>query len=337
MDRTLRTELAAAARERRGLGGDAALAVLRTGPADLAELLHYASDLARACAGSAVRLCAIVNAKGGACSEDCAFCAQSARGGGGAEVFPFRPAAELHAAHRRAGAHRARYFGVVTSGRALGDADVDRACAAVRGAGPGPSWCASMGILGAEALGRLRAAGFRRFHHNLEASRSFFPSICASHAYDERVATLRRARAAGLELCSGGIFGLGESDAQRVELALALAAEGVDSIPINFLVPIPGTRLEGRTPPEPLEMLRAIAMLRLTNPGAELRIAAGRRRLGRLQALLFLAGCTGMMIGDLLTTPGDDVVRDLEMLAALGLEPEERPAPAAPARAGQEA
>lgn len=297
----------------------AALDLLGCKAADLPEILALASRLTMARFGRGVRLCAIINAKSGACSEDCAFCAQSVHASTDADVYAFLQADTLLQAHCKAGQSKASYFGVVTSGKKLSDADVDKACAAVRKANPGPGWCASMGCLAPDRLAALKKAGFKRYHHNLEAGPGFFPKICTTHAYEERIATLRNARKAGLELCCGGIFGMGETPAQRVELAMALARERVDAIPINFLMPIPGTPLSGLTPLKPLEILLAVAMLRFTNPGAELRIAAGRSLLGRMQSMLFMAGCTGMMIGDLLTTPGQNMADDQAMLDGLGL------------------
>jgi biotin synthase len=295
----------------------AALDLLDCEAGDLPEILALSSRLTTARFGRGVKLCAIINAKSGACSEDCAFCAQSVHASTDTEVYPFLQAGTLRDAHSKAGDNNASYFAMVTSGKKLTGKDVDKACAVVREASPGPDWCASMGCLEKDKLVALKQAGFKRFHHNIEAGASFFPEICTTHTYEERIATLRNAREAGLELCCGGIFGLGESLAQRVELAMAVARERVDAIPINFLTPIPGTPLSGLQPPKPLEILLSIAMLRFTNPKAEIRIAAGRTLLGRLQSMVFMAGCTGMMIGDLLTTSGQKMADDRAMLNGL--------------------
>lgn len=157
----------------------------------------------------------------------------------------------------------------------------------------------------------------RRFHHNLECAESFFPQVCSTHSYRLRIDTIRAAREAGLEVCSGGILGLGESLEQRVEFALCLAREAVDSIPLNFLDPIPGTRLESVPPVRPLEMVRAIAMFRMTNPGAEVKVCGGRPHMRDLQSMIFYAGATGMMIGPMLTVAGRDVRQDVRMLEDL--------------------
>jgi biotin synthase len=166
----------------------------------------------------------------------------------------------------------------------------------------------------------LLSRGLRSVHHNLETSRSFFPKVCTTHDYEEDVAAVRAAKAAGAWVCCGGIFGLGESPEDRVELALTLRELGVDSIPVNFLNPVPGTPLEGRRDLSPIDCLRIIAMLRLTNPTREIIVCGGREmNLRDLQALMFAAGATGTMVGDYLTTAGRAAEEDLRMLRDLGL------------------
>ncbi len=298
-----------------------ALEVLRGGPGDLPDVMAAASAVRRRRFGDRVRLCSILNAKSGACPEDCAFCAQSARHATGAETYALCPGERMVEAHRAAAALPVGHFGIVTSGETLDAAGVERLCGALRaGRSPRPHWCASLGALDGGALRALRNAGLRRFHHNLETAESFFPGVCTTHPYADRLATVRRAKAAGLEVCSGGILGMGETDGQRVEFALTLRRERVDAIPLNFLVPVPGTRLGDRPPMKPLEMLRCIAVFRLLVPGAELKVCAGRTHLRDLQSMIFHAGATGMMIGDLLTVAGRDVEQDLRMLADLEVD-----------------
>ncbi len=324
-DTILFKEIRSAAEAFRPISASAALDLLHLQAGDLPQVFACAAAMRSAAFNNRVSLCAIVNAKSGACSEDCAYCAQSRHASIKAQVYPFMPSEKLQESHKMAADNQARYFGVVTSGRALNKEDVDKACETVRTAtdnAGGPYWCASMGCLNLDALKKLRQAGFKRYHHNLEAAPSFFPTICSSHTMEDRLRTLRNARTAGLELCSGGIFGLGESKEQRVELAQVLAAEKVDSIPINFIQPIEGTRLQNQQVLSPTDILLSIAMLRMTNPKVELRIAAGRKSLGRLQSFLFMAGCSGMMIGDMLTTSGEDVVADHAMLRDLEMEVE---------------
>lgn len=272
-----------------------------------------------------VSLCSIYNAKSGACSEDCAFCAQASCHGADAEITSLAAREDLLSAYEEAARFPIRHFGVVTSGEALTREGIERIARVVKERKvPGVSWCASLGCLTGAELTELKRAGLTRFHHNLETAESFFPEICTTHAYERRIATVRSARAAGLEVCCGGILGLGESLEQRVEFAGILAEEDVQSIPLNFLIPIPGTRLEAQPPMKPLDVLRAVAMFRLTNPRAEIRVCAGRVNLGRLQSMIFHAGANGIMVGRLLTVAGEDVREDLRMLEALELEPRAR-------------
>jgi len=315
------------------LGPAAALAVLRSGAEDLPDILQAAHAVRRRRFGNRVTLCSIVNAKSGACAEDCAFCAQSARHPA-CRVPRYRLLDQeaLLAAFDRAAAQPIRHFGIVTSGGALDHGGLARIASVLAARRPGATrWCASLGCLGLAQLRTLKAAGLARYHHNLETARSFFPRICTTHTFERRVETVRAAKRAGLEVCCGGILGLGESLEQRVELARFLAELEVDQIPLNFLVPVPGTRLAARPVLPPLEALRTIAMFRLVCPRAGLGLAAGRVRLGRLQSLIFYAGCNAMMIGDLLTVAGGRVEDDLRMLADLELEPV-RANPAPPAR-----
>ena len=301
------------------ISGELALAILESGPDRLAEIFAAAEAMRQKHFPRRMVLCAIVNGKCGNCSEDCSFCAQSCRSTATIETYPLRASDEFLAARRTAAGHGVSFFSIVTSGRALSDYDLDRICEMVRSAEQeNPSWCCSLGCLSKEQLAKLKAAGFTRYHHNLETAESFFPEVCTTHTYADRVRTIRDAKAAGLDVCAGGIFGIGESKTQRVELALALAEEQVDSIPLNFLVPIDGTPLAGTEPMTPLDILLTIAMFRLTNPTSEVRIAGGREHLRDLQTLIPLAGGNGLMIGNLLTVRGGQVERDLLWLEDLG-------------------
>lgn len=304
----------------------AALEVLHTPSEQMPELMAAANAVRVRHFGHRVQLCSILNAKSGACSEDCAFCAQSIRHRTQASVHPLMSSKAIADAYEAAAALPIEHFGVVASGETLPEAGLERICAAAQSKTiPGKRWCASLGSLELEQLRRLKSAGFSRFHHNLETAESHFPKICTTHTYASRLATVRAAKAAGLEICSGGILGMGESLKQRVEFALTLAREQVDSIPLNFLIAIPGTRLEGIPPLRPLDILRTVAMVRLTNPGAQIKVCAGRGLLGDLQSLIFYAGASGMMIGPLLTVPGRDVDMDLKMLKDLELTLAESP------------
>ncbi|MBI3987899.1 MAG: biotin synthase BioB [Lentisphaerae bacterium] len=302
----------------RAVSPETALAILRSAPHELPDLLAAATRLRRRFFGDRVFFCSILSARSGACTEDCAFCAQSAHHSTGIERYGLRSVKTMKQAFRDALPNPIDHFGIVTSGNTLHPGGVARICGLVRrNRHPRVAWCASLGSLSLDQLKALKAAGLQRFHHNLETAESFFPSICSTHSWRDRLILLRRVRKAGLEICSGGILGLGESPAQRVELAVTLAREKVDSIPVNFLIPVPGTRLEKRTPLAPLDMLRSIVMFRLVHPRAELKVCAGRTHLRELQSLVFYAGATGFMIGPLLTVAGRDVAQDLQLLKDL--------------------
>lgn len=271
--------------------------------------------------GPRIHLCSIVNAKSGACPEDCAFCAQSARHNTPADVYPMKSGESILHAYGKALELPVDHFGVVTSGASASENDLSVLEQVIqKEQGRHVAWCGSLGSLGENQLKRLKKAGMKRFHHNLETAESFFPNVCTTHTYSDRIKTLRAARRAGMELCCGGILGMGESLEQRVEFAMTLQAEKVDSIPLNFLMPVDGTRFEKLKPMRPLDILRCIAMFRLTNPKAEIKVCAGRTHLRDLQSMIFYAGATGMMIGDLLTIAGRDVAADLQMLKDLEVD-----------------
>jgi len=273
--------------------------------------------------GPAVELCAIVNARSGRCSEDCAFCAQSAAYRTSIQTYSLLAKDDILDAADRGAQAGARRFSIVVSGRGPGGADdFDRMVDAVAAmAAGGRVWpCASLGLIDEARAARLKAAGLVRYHHNLEAPPSYFPEICTTHAYADRVRTIEAARGAGLEICAGGIIGLGESVAQRLELGLELRRLAVDSVALNVLNPIPGTPLENVPPVPALEVLKTIAVFRLLMPGTEIRTCGGRERALRgLQPMMYLAGASGTMIGDYLTTAGRDTGQDVTDVQDLGL------------------
>lgn len=295
-----------------------ALSVLSSGSSDMPRLFAAATMVRERSFGPSLSNCSILNAKSGGCSEDCAFCAQAACHETHAKPLPMLSEQEIIEAYESASKLPVERFGVVTSGCALTSKGIERICSAMsKRATQKLSWCASLGCLDREELTALKKAGLKRFHHNLETAGSYFPRICTTHSYDQRLATVRAAREAGLEVCCGGILGLGESLEQRVEFAQTLAREGVDSIPLNFLIPIPGTRLASQEILKPMEILRSIVMFRLTNPHAEVRVCAGRIHLRDLQSMIFYAGANGMMVGSLLTVSGRDPEQDIQMLLDL--------------------
>jgi biotin synthase len=274
--------------------------------------------------GRQVSFCVIINAKSGMCSEDCAFCSQSARAASQVPHYPLLSREELVDAAEQAAAAGASRFSLVTAGRGLlsprDQSAVLAAVAAIKEAVP-IRVCASLGIVDRGFLAELKAAGLYRFHHNLESAESFFPSICTTHSFAERVATIKAAKAAGLSVCAGGIFGLGETLAQRWEMAQTLKSLSVDAIPLNFLHPLPGTPLAQRPMLAPLEALKIVMAFRLFFPEHSLIICGGRQMtLRSLAPLLFAAGADGLMTGDYLTTKGRMPDEDRQMLADLGLK-----------------
>ncbi|MCL4504310.1 MAG: biotin synthase BioB [Deltaproteobacteria bacterium] len=275
--------------------------------------------------GQKVSFCVIINAKSGLCSEDCAFCSQSAKAKSGTPHYPLLPKEKLLDAAAAAAAAGASRFSIVTSGRGVATVKDQKAIvatvAAIRESVPGLKVCGSLGIVDREFLRDLKAAGLYRFHHNLEAAASHFPEICSTHTYAERVATIAAAKAADLSICVGGIVGLGESVAQRWELAQAIKDLGADAIPLNFLHPLPGTALAGRPMLQPLEALKAVVAFRLRFPSRSIIICGGRQpTLRTLSPLIFAAGADALMTGDYLTTRGRLPEEDRQMLADLGLE-----------------
>ncbi len=270
--------------------------------------------------GSRFSLCSIINARSGRCSEDCRFCAQSARHRCDIdeyEVIDQDTALAIAADNDRFGVHR---LSLVTSGRSVDHALLDELDSLYRNMKETTllKFCGSMGLLTREKAEKLSRMGVIRYHCNLEAGRSFFPRVCTTHTWEEKVETLNLARQAGMSLCSGGIIGMGETMADRIDLALELRAIGVDSIPVNILTPIPGTPLGERDPLPVHEVLTTIALFRFINPGVIIRIAGGRQQLGKDQYRCFAAGANGAMVGNYLTTCGSSVAEDLRNFTAMG-------------------
>ena len=307
------------------LGRDSALAVLGDRSIPLAAFLAFSDRVRRDNRGDRIRLCSIVNARSGVCGEDCSFCAQSARWSTGVKTYPLLDSETLARAACKAKEAGAGEFSIVTSGAGVKTgkdlAGVESALRKIADGGRMQS-CASLGRMSEQDLRRLMDAGLQCYHHNLETSREFFPEICSTHCYDERLEMVRTAKKLGLRVCSGGLFGLGESDNDRVELALELRELDVDSVPLNFLTPIAGTPLENANYLTPETCLRIIAMFRLVLPDRDIVICGGRvHNLGDLHPLVFWAGASGILTGDYLTTTGRDTSDDLKMLKDLGLRP----------------
>ena len=286
-------------------------------PLEELPLLFAAADrVRRRFFGNTVNPCTLMNVKSGACSEDCAFCSQSARHATGIKITELASAEEIRYAAQAAALNHLP-FCVVSSGRRIGRGDIKKIADALD-----PCSCekhASLGILDDEDFALLKKAGVVCYNHNLETARSFFPSIVSTHTYDDRISTVKKAKAAGLKVCCGGIFGLGESWEHRKELCLEIRALDVDTMPINFLNAIPGTRAQ---PPKesPLEFLKIVSLFRLGLPSKTIKVCGGREaNLGGLQGLMFYAGANGYVSGGYLTTSGAGLQFDDAMIEKLGL------------------
>jgi biotin synthase len=287
---------------------------------DLSELCRAADELCRFFHDRSFDLCSIINARSGRCSEDCRYCAQSARYP--ADIDSYEQietdvALAQACENDRAGVRR---LSLVTAGRSVAGDQLEKLgeLYAELGRETGLLFCASMGFLTREKAERLVAFGVRRYHCNLESCRDFFPQVCTTHTWQEKVDTIEIARAAGMDVCSGGIIGMGESREQRLQLAFELRELAVMSIPINILTPIVGTPMASLEPISFPEVLRTIALFRLINPRAVIRLAGGRNQFGPDQYQCFEAGANGAIVGNYLTTAGNGLEQDLKTLANMG-------------------
>lgn len=297
-----------------------ALKALASSDDELLAVLDGAFLLRRNFFGRGVQLQVIRNARSGLCSEDCAYCGQSARAKGEKKKHPMQSVAELVDGARRAHALGAVRYCIVTSGRGPKEKDLRIVAEAAREIKSrfNIQICASLGSVSIEQARVLKDAGVDRFNHNLETSARFFPNICTTHAYGDRLKTVQAVKTAGLELCCGGLIGLGESLADRVELAFTMRKVDADSIPVNFLDPRPGTRLERQKRISARDALRALAMFRFVNPDREIRVAGGREAcLGALQALALFAA-NSIFTNGYLTTAGQGYQADVAMIESAG-------------------
>jgi biotin synthase len=303
------------------LDREEALALCQLEGEELYELFAQAGRLARRLRGQGVDLCSIVSAKTGGCPEDCSYCAQSVRAKAELRRHGLLPLEEVLQKAQEAKAFGVRRFCVVCSGRRPSPEElrkIARMLQDIRELGLSP--CATLGLLGKEELRMLKEHGLQRYHHNLESSERFFPEVCSTHSWAEKLRTLEAAREVGLSVCSGGIFGLGEEWSDRVDMALTLRHLGVDSVPLNFLIPIKGTRLQHLEPPPPLEALKIVSLYRFILPRKEIRLCGGRpQSLGPLGGLVFMAGADGLLTGPYLTTQGMEPREDLRLIEAWGL------------------
>lgn len=288
---------------------------------NLNDLCAGADKIREACIGDRVDLCSIINGMSGRCPEDCKYCAQSAHNHTDCEVYDFLPEEKIMEdckTNEKEGVDR---FAIVTAGRALSGEEFDKAIKAYERMNKecDIELCASMGFLSADQLHRLHEAGVTSYHHNIETSRRNFPNICSTHTYDMKIETLKKVKAEGMYACSGGIIGMGESWEDRIDMAVSLAEVGVDSIPINALMPIKGTPLENLESLTEDEILRTIAMFRYINPEADIRLAAGRALMKNDGEMAFKSGASATITGNMLTTVAAATIQsDRKMLQNIG-------------------
>ncbi len=294
--------------------------------ADILDLLSWANRVREHFKGNKIHLCSIVNAKAGACSENCRFCAQSSFYQTGSPKYGFVDPEPVREAADEARQNAVTAVGLVAAWKGLNEGPLlDEVCARVsemKAAGKvRPD--VSLGIIKSQRVAdRLKEAGVECYGHNLESSRRFFPQTCTTHTFDDRLETIGHLKKAGIKICSGGIIGMGETREDRCDLAFELKAIGANVVPVNILNPIPGTPYEKNPPLPALEILKTIACFRFILPRQEIMVAGGRTvNLRDAQSMIFMAGASALMVGNYLTTLNQPVEKDLQMLKDLGLDP----------------
>jgi biotin synthase len=288
----------------------------------LFDLFSAALTIRRKFTGNSVDLCAIINAKSGACPEDCSYCAQSSKSKTDIAIYPLIKNKTVIEKAREAKDNGVKRFCIVTSGRKIAKrelTEIGSMLGELKKIGLLP--CATLGLLNKEELSFLKDSGLQRYHHNLEASERFFPEICRSHSYYDKLKTIDAAKAAGLSVCSGGIFGLGETWQDRIDMAFAIKELDIDSIPINFLIPVKGTKLSDRDFLHPFEALKIISLYRFIMPDKQIRVCGGRTQvLGEFNSMVFMAGADSLLTGNYLTTTGRTYADDLRLINLYGMK-----------------
>lgn len=290
---------------------------------DLDALCDAADEISRHFQGTMVDSCSIVNARSGQCGEDCKWCAQASRHHTGCQSYRFLSEEETMEAARHNEREGIRRFSLVTSGRTLTDEDLDEFCKIYRKLDDETDLylCASMGLLTKNQLNRLREAGVKRYHCNMETSSKVFPTLCTTHTPEDKKRTIEWARELGMAICSGGIIGMGETMEDRIDFAFELAEMDVDSVPMNILDPIPGTPLEGTPLISEEDIIRTAAVFRFILPRKSIRFAGGRMRLSHESMLRMMkGGVNGVLMGDMLTTVSNTINDDRKLFAEAGLE-----------------
>ena len=287
------------------------------------ELLLAANQIREKFSGKKIDLCSIVSAKTGRCSEDCKFCAQSEHHKAKIEYSNILGGDEIVEKAKKAAAQGAHRFSIVSSGYALTDEEFARVLIIYSRIKRETALklCASLGSLGEERAHKLMAAGVTMYHHNIETAKDFYPKICTTHSYADKIRTIEAVQRTGMKICCGGIISMGETMADRIKMAFEIKELKVDSVPLNILNPLAGTPLENQVLLSPLEILKTIALFRFILPNVMLRLAGGRLTgLKDLHPMGFLAGINGLLMGNYLTTEGRSTEEDLEMLKDLGYE-----------------
>jgi biotin synthase len=296
------------------------------GEEELWDILYWANQIRLKFFGRKIKICTIIPARLGGCSQDCKFCAQSSRHNAGYQKMETLGDEEILKAAQSAKDKGVRYFGVVYSGKTLSDEELvrlEKLLPRIKNE-IGIEVCGGFGIVNYQQLVRLKKAGMSRYNHNLETSRNHFKDIVTTHDYDSRIETVKAAKSAGLGLCVGGIFGIGETDADRIDMAFELRQLDVDVVPMNFLSPIKGTPMGGMPVMRPREILRLLGLYRFALPRVHIKAAGGRvLNLRDMQSWIFYAGATAIISGNIyLTTTGRAVEEDVRMIKDLGLEPD---------------
>jgi biotin synthase len=285
---------------------------------DLDTLLETASKYIK----KDIEFCSLINARNGKCSQNCKYCAQSSHYCTNIESYPLVPLEEVKKIALEAKSHKASRFAIVTSGKTPDESDFDTILKMIEEVNKidGLKSCASIGILNEEQAKKLSEIGLKRFHHNINTSKSYYPSVCTTHSWDDRLNTCKLVKKYGMELCCGVILGMGESVEQRIEIALELAEIQPDSIPINILMPIPETPFENyHDKIDEENVLRTLAIFKIANPNSILRFCGGRMRLSEENQRKALNSCVeGIMVGNYLTTVGKAPEEDLKTVQELG-------------------
>ncbi len=290
--------------------------------ADLKELCEGADEIRKNLCGNHVDLCTIINGRSGKCSENCKFCAQSGHNCTGVNEYDFLDVDTIIEDCKKNASQGVHRYSIVTAGRTLSGKDFDKAINAYDRMNHecDIELCASHGLLTTEQFQKLWDSGVRMYHSNIETSKRNFPNICTTHTYDDKIACIKRAKSVGFRVCSGGIIGMGETWEDRLDMAISLSELQVDSIPINVLMPIKGTPLENQAPISTDDILRTIAMFRYINPTVDVRLAGGRNSMENSGKVAFNCGANATITGDMLTTSGNNIKDDLQMLTEMGFD-----------------